>query len=120
MTTYGTIASGTARQQKFIESAEPLDLQTRVNDYLGSILGGDPVKAVASMTLAGGGDGHTFVVFIESANAATRETIMEIHKENMEARAVQRDVIKENTNAGKENTVAMTRLTGAVESMSKR
>lgn len=61
-----------------------------------------------------------FVKHIENANAATRETIMEIHKENMEARSAQRETIRENTAAGKDNTIAMTKLTGAVESLTRK
>ena len=61
-----------------------------------------------------------FVKHIEAANAAMRETVMEIHKENMEARITQREVIRENTHAGKENTVAMTKLTGAVENLTRK
>lgn len=61
-----------------------------------------------------------FVRHIEGTNAAMRETVMEIHKENMEARVAQREVIKENTTAGKENTIAMTRLTGAVENLTRK
>lgn len=61
-----------------------------------------------------------FVKHIEYANSAMRETIMEIHRENMEARITQREVIKENTTAGKENTIAMTKLTGAVENLTRK
>ncbi len=57
---------------------------------------------------------------IENNNASMRETIMEIHKESMEARITQREVIRENTAAGKDNTIAMTRLTGAVENLTRK
>lgn len=67
MTTYGTIASSAARTQRYFQSASPEDLQKAINDYLASILGPSPAVAVSNITLAGAGDGHTFVVLIESA-----------------------------------------------------
>ena len=70
MSTFGTIAGSAARTQKYFQSASPDDLETLVNDYLASILGGEPALAIASITLAGAGDGHTFVVLIESALAS--------------------------------------------------
>ncbi len=70
MSTFGTIAGSAARTQKFFQSASPSDLQTAINDYLASILGPQPTLVVSSITLAGAGDGHTFVVVIESAGEA--------------------------------------------------
>lgn len=69
MTTYGTIASSAARTQKYFQSSSPDDLQTAINAYLIALLGPSPAQAVSSITLAGAGDGHTFVVLIESAAA---------------------------------------------------
>lgn len=67
MSTFGTIAGSAARTQRYFQSASPDDLQTQVNDYLASLLGPSPAQALSSITLAGAGDGHTFVVVIESA-----------------------------------------------------
>ena len=69
MTTFGTIAAGAPSSTVFVESAQADDLQTRVNAALIAIFAEEEPQAVAAITLAGGGDGHTFVVVIESAAA---------------------------------------------------
>jgi hypothetical protein len=69
MTTFGTIVPDFDEPEEeptvlFIESADPVDLETRVNAALAAM---DPeASVVTNITLAGAGDGHTFVVLIES------------------------------------------------------
>ncbi len=65
---FGTITDSAAAAPLFIQSAEPQDLQARVNAAINAITG-----TIASISLAGAGDGHTFVVLIESAPATDVE-----------------------------------------------
>jgi hypothetical protein len=60
----GIITNPSAAQVQVVQSAEAEDLQSLVNAALLATAG-----IVTSITLAGGGDGHTFVVQIESAPA---------------------------------------------------
>jgi len=63
MSQYGSIGLLSAANTVFVESADPEDLQARVIAELAAI---DDSLAITAITLAGGGDGHTFVVAIES------------------------------------------------------
>jgi hypothetical protein len=68
MSTYGTIkANTTSAGFAFFESADPLDLQNRINAALAVIETVSPARAITSLTLAGAGDGHTFVVLVSHA-----------------------------------------------------
>jgi hypothetical protein len=65
---FGIITPPSAAQTQIVQSADPTDLQNLVNAAIGTI---DRVtNAITSITLAGAGDGHTFVVLIESAPLA--------------------------------------------------
>jgi hypothetical protein len=59
---FGTITDPAAATALFIQSADAEDLQAKVNAAIDATTG-----AIASISLAGAGDGHTFVVLIESA-----------------------------------------------------
>jgi hypothetical protein len=62
---YGIITNPSAAQVQVVQSADPTDLQNLVNAALLAING--LLSVITNITLAGGGDGHTFVVLIESA-----------------------------------------------------
>jgi hypothetical protein len=62
---FGTVTPPSAAQTQIVQSADPIDLQNLVNAAIGTIDNG--LSAITSITLAGAGDGHTFVVLIESA-----------------------------------------------------
>jgi hypothetical protein len=70
MSRYGTITDPATATVQFVESAQADDLESRVNAKLAELFAADPARAVSGITLAGGGDGHTFVVEIESALAS--------------------------------------------------
>ena len=61
---YGIITNPSAAQVQAVQSADPTDLQNLVNAALLAVVF---PSAITNITLAGGGDGHTFVVLIESA-----------------------------------------------------
>lgn len=61
-----------------------------------------------------------FIRHIESASASWRATVMDIHRENIEARSAQRETVKENTATAKENTDAMADLTIAVQALTRK
>jgi len=62
MTAFGSIDPGSAGVVVFVESAAPDDLASRANAAIAAIPAGN---LISDITLAGGGDGHTFVVLIE-------------------------------------------------------
>jgi hypothetical protein len=65
---YGIITDPSNVVAAAIQSSDPTDLQNRINTYLASL---DPqTTLLASITLAGGGDGHTFVALIETGPSA--------------------------------------------------
>jgi len=70
MSNFGSITNPASVAVKFVESAQADDLQARVNAVLADIFAASPVRVVTDITLAGAGDGHTFVVLIESALAS--------------------------------------------------
>jgi len=70
MSRFGTISDPATASVVFVESAEADDLEDLVNAELAAIFAASPARAVSGMSLAGGGDGHTFVVEIESAQAS--------------------------------------------------
>jgi hypothetical protein len=69
MSRFGTITNPATAAVVFVESALPDDLENLVNIELANIFAASPARAVSGISLAGGGDGHTFVVEIESARA---------------------------------------------------
>lgn len=69
MSRFGTITNPATESVAFVESADPADLAARVNAALVDIFAAQPARAIAALTLAGGGDGHTFTVLIQSALA---------------------------------------------------
>ncbi len=71
MTTYGTIVDGVARQTRFVQSADPVDLSVKINAVMAEIFADSTPQALASLTLAGAGDGHTFIAAITNAPAAS-------------------------------------------------
>ncbi len=73
MTTFGTIVPdfdepADAPQVLFIESADPVDLQDKVNAAIGAL--DTQSSVITNITLAGAGDGHTFVVLVEVSEPA--------------------------------------------------
>ena len=69
MSRFGTVTDSTNATVVFVESAQADDLQLRANKAILAIYTASPARAISAITLAGGGDGHTFVVLIESAPA---------------------------------------------------
>jgi hypothetical protein len=69
MSRYGSInVTGPASLlTRIVQSAEPNDLASRVNAAIAALPGG---YVVVGITLAGGGDGHTFTVTMEAGAAA--------------------------------------------------
>jgi hypothetical protein len=67
MTAFGIVGDTSQVTVAFIESADPEDLQNKVNAYLASVDGN--VALITNIALAGAGDGYTFVVMVESAPA---------------------------------------------------
>lgn len=65
MTTFGTVGGGVTPVTAAVEAADPETLQSLVNAALTNIDG--ETSTIASITLSGGGDGHPFMVVIESA-----------------------------------------------------
>ncbi len=68
MTTFGTIVPDFDEPAEqpvvlFIESADPVDLQDKVNAAIGAL--DTETSVLTNITLAGAGDGHTFVVLVE-------------------------------------------------------
>lgn len=61
-----------------------------------------------------------FIRHIEAAGKAWRDTVIDIHRENLEARTASRDTIKENTLAGIQNTKAIADLTNVVGELARR
>jgi hypothetical protein len=70
MSRYGSIDPGAKITTRVVQSANPLDLARRVNAALAEIAALPNMQVIASMTLAGAGDGHTFTVTIEAAAMA--------------------------------------------------
>jgi hypothetical protein len=70
---YGSVAAGATITTRTVQSARPDDLGTRVNQALDEIAALPNMQVIASMTLAGAGDGHTFTVTIEAAAMADVE-----------------------------------------------
>lgn len=67
MSNYGTVSAGKTVNTAVVQSANPEDLQRRVNAVIAKIAQPPGANLIASMTLAGAGDGHTFTVTIEWA-----------------------------------------------------
>jgi len=67
MTTFGRIGIGGGAEAILVEAADASILQDQVNAALASL---DDTRAITAMTLAGSGDGHTFVVILEHAPVA--------------------------------------------------
>lgn len=55
-----------------------------------------------------------FIQHIKESGKEWRNTVIDIHRENLEARNASRETIKENTVAGMQNTKAVAELTAAV------
>lgn len=70
MSRYGSVDPGADITTRIVQSASPLDLARRVNAALAEIAMLPNMQVIASMTLAGAGDGHTFTVTIEAAAMA--------------------------------------------------
>ena len=70
MSRYGSIDPGADITTRVVQSANPLDLARRVTAALLEIAKLPNMQVIASMTLAGAGDGHTFTVTIEAAAMA--------------------------------------------------
>lgn len=64
MATFGTITEPDNQVTDFVQSAQAADLQAKLTALLASI---DADRRVASIVLAGAGDGHTFVVAVQHA-----------------------------------------------------
>jgi hypothetical protein len=64
MSRYGVIANTSQSQSVFIQSADPVDMQTRVNAALAALA---PTALIVEINLVGAGDGHTFVMEIVHA-----------------------------------------------------
>ena len=64
---FGTVGDPSQITTIFVQSADPDDLEARVNAALAGVDGINDV--VTSIVLAGAGDGHTFVVEIDTAPA---------------------------------------------------
>jgi len=65
MTSFGTLSpAATSAASVFVESALPADLAARATTAIAAIAN---TRLITAINLAGGGDGHTFVVEIESA-----------------------------------------------------
>jgi len=65
MTQFGNVTSTASLDPIFVEGADPETLQNLVNEVLLNVDG--TTTFITSITLAGAGDGHTFVVIIETA-----------------------------------------------------
>lgn len=64
MTTFAVASLDTLITRVFVQSADPVDLQNRVNAALATLNADPNALLVIAMNLAGAGDGHTFVVEI--------------------------------------------------------
>lgn len=64
---FGTIIDPATETAAFAQSADPEDMQSRVNAILADIFAAEPARAVTAISLGGGGDGHTFVTVVQSA-----------------------------------------------------
>jgi hypothetical protein len=71
MSRYGTASDTTQNSviTRVLESADPDDLAAQVNGAIADIYALSPARKVIDISLAGGGDGHTFVVVVEAALA---------------------------------------------------
>lgn len=71
MSRYGTINTGTAgARSAVVQSADPADLRARLLAAVADLSAGLGAPVIAAMTLAGAGDGHTFMVEVEVAEMA--------------------------------------------------
>jgi hypothetical protein len=65
MSNYGIVTDPSLATTAALQSADAADLQDKVNSYIASL---DALTTlITDITLAGAGDGHTFVVLVESA-----------------------------------------------------
>jgi hypothetical protein len=71
MTRFADIATPTPINMisAIAQSADPVDLQRRVNAALAKLATDLPGSILATLTLAGAGDGHTFLVKIEATTS---------------------------------------------------
>jgi hypothetical protein len=67
MSRYGTVLDATNLKTVYLESSDPLDLETKVNLAIQTIGAMDTPQLIADVTLAGAGDGFSFIVCIEYA-----------------------------------------------------
>lgn len=67
MSQFGAVTVPETASVVFVESAQADDLAARVNAAILAIFADEDAQFITSITLAGGGDGHTFVVAIEHA-----------------------------------------------------
>jgi hypothetical protein len=65
MSNYGIVTDPSLATTAVLQSADPADLQDKVNTYLASL--DSQTTLVTDITLAGAGDGHTFVALVQSA-----------------------------------------------------
>jgi len=72
MSRFGTVtlASASSLATRVVESADPADLQARVNAAITEIYALAGSYQITAMTLAGAGDGHSFTVTIEAGKTA--------------------------------------------------
>jgi hypothetical protein len=71
MSRYGNVAATVASTKRFVQSSDPTDLETLVNAQLAAIFAIGTAQAIAAISLAGAGDGDTFVVEITHAPAVS-------------------------------------------------
>lgn len=76
MSTFGfpTVTAGGVIKHAFVESAEPSDLENKVNAALAA-LAAENFTLAPMITLSGGGDGHVFVVNIVGAKVGANVVI---------------------------------------------
>jgi hypothetical protein len=71
MTQFGQILNPAAAVVDFVQSADPADLEARANALIASIAAQQPLRLITNITLAGAGDGHTFVLLVEHVAQGT-------------------------------------------------
>ena len=71
MSRYGQVPATIVSTKRYVQSSDPVDLAARINAQLAAIFALGTAQAIASISLAGAGDGDTFVVEITHAAAAS-------------------------------------------------
>jgi hypothetical protein len=111
MSRYGSISSAAANgQQLRIQSADPTDLQTRLNAALTALASG---TLITEISLVGAGDGHTFVATVTYAASADPSNVAQaLIKTTASSVQVRAWVAGDATQFGVQRALALTGVTG--------